>query len=453
MPWFRELELERHGAKLITPEKNVALLAGDGRTLEWWTDFEKTVRSFEQFSEEDAATLRKWRDSFRPIVEGILVPEAVNPPVPPETRTAELERSRDGRLLLETSALSPVEFVRREFRHPVIQAGLLFFNGLREVDLRLPGFGHHIPSLLASGRYAQMCEGGSARLAEALVSAISESGGDFETGVEIEEILVENGRASGVRLEDGRIYRANRLVASGLNPQQTFLDLLPDVSDHQAWRRKAEGFTYNRIAPLFGLYLNLEDPPCYRNRGADDALMVILGLDRVEQFEEIVEAHENGRIPANRVMWGSCPTRFDPSQAPGENHTAFLWEKLPYALEGNPDRWDSEMAAHGMRMLEAWSEAAPGLRASVTDFFTRSPLEVERTLPNMRFGDLLVGAFANDQVGYNRPFPGAGEYRTHLEGLYLCGSSCHPGGNVTGLPGYNAAATIGKDLGVSLREK
>src|SRR5262249_12742450 len=61
----------------------------------------------------------------------------------------------------------------------------------------------------------------------------------------------------------------------------------------------------------------------------------------------------------------------------------------------------------------------------------------------------LVGAFANDQVGYHRPFAGAGNYRTHLGGLYLCGASSHPGGNITGLPAYNAAQVILSDLGLA----
>ena len=66
----------------------------------------------------------------------------------------------------------------------------------------------------------------------------------------------------------------------------------------------------------------------------------------------------------------------------------------------------------------------------------------------MREGDLLVGAFTNGQIGYHRPFPGAGAYRAHLPGLYLCGSSSHPGGNITGLPGYNAAQVVLADLGL-----
>jgi phytoene dehydrogenase-like protein len=99
-------------------------------------------------------------------------------------------------------------------------------------------------------------------------------------------------------------------------------------------------------------------------------------------------------------------------------------------------------------MLKLWQRHAPNLSDAVIDTFTRSPLDTERSLPNMREGDLLVGAFSNGQIGFHRPFAGAGSYRTHLPGLYLCGSSSHPGGNITGLPGYNAAQVVLSDLGI-----
>ena len=79
----------------------------------------------------------------------------------------------------------------REFENPAVQAGLLFFNGLREVDPRAPGFGHHIPALLAARGKAQMCVGGSARLAAALVAAVVEAGGEVRTDVELAQIAVQ----------------------------------------------------------------------------------------------------------------------------------------------------------------------------------------------------------------------------------------------------------------------
>jgi phytoene dehydrogenase-like protein len=451
MPWYADLELDRHGARYIEPELNVALITSEGRALEWWTDIGKTIASFAQFSRRDADTLARWHDEFVPIVQHILAPEARSPPLPPAERRALLAKSSAGRRLMEVSALSPLQFVAQEFEHPAIQAGLLFFNGLREVDLRLPGFGHHIASLLASPAKAQMSRGGSAAVARALEAAVRESGGEIRLMTEPARIIVEDGRAVGVETREGEWIRARHFVASSLNPHQTFLDLLDDALVPRDIRERAQRFQYNLLAPLFALHLDLREPPRYRASAAHpelaQAFMVILGLDHVDQFGEIVRHHEAGTIPPT-VMWGACPTLFDPSQAPPGRHTAFMWEKLPYRVHGNPENWDRLGDEHGRIMLELWQKHAPNLADAVIDSFTRTPLDIERCLPNMREGDLLVGAFANSQVGHDRPFAGAGAYRTHLPGLYLCGSSSHPGGNITGLPAYNAAQVILADLGI-----
>ena len=451
MPWYRDLDLEGHGARMIEPELNVAMLTRDGGALEWWTDIGRTAASFAQFSERDARTLQRWFDEFGPVVEHILIPEAMSPPMPPDERRALLKRSAEGRRLLEVSALSPLEFVRQEFENPVIQAGLLFFNGLREVDLRVRGFGHHIAFLLASPSKAQMSAGGSAALGGALEKAVTSAGGRIVTDAAAGRIVVENGRAIGVETADGRCFRARHLIASSLNPQQTFLDLIDADVLPGAWRRKAKGFRYNVLAPLFALNVALDAPPAYaaaeRYPEMARPFMTILGLDHVRQFDEIVRHHEAGTIPPT-VMWGTCPTQFDESQSADGKHAAFMWEKLPYALGGDPAKWDAEKDAHGAAMLDLWADYAPDLRGSVIGSFTRSPLDVVREFPNMAAGDLLVGAFTGRQIGYHRPFEGAGDYRTCIEGLYLCGSSSHPGGNITGLPGYNAAQAIFHDLGL-----
>jgi phytoene dehydrogenase-like protein len=448
MPWYRDLELQRHGAQYIEPPLNVALILQDGRSLQWWTDFEKTYDSFAQFSRRDADALRRWRDEFQPIVREILIPEARSPPLPIDDRRRHLSGSALGRRLLEVSELSPLEFVEREFENDVIRAGLLFFNGLREVDLRQKGFGHSIPALLASDRMAQMCVGGSARLAEALVNDIHEHGGEVRTSVELRSILIRAGRAHGIELSSGERILAG-FIASGLNPQQTFLKLIDADAAPATLREQASRFEYNLLAPLFALNLALSEAPRYAaaesDPALDDAFMVILGLARFNQFHEIVKAHEQGRMPPT-VMWGACPTRFDPRQAPPGGQTAFMWEKLPYAIHGDPQAWDQLANEHAQQLLTLWGKYAPNLNDVVLDAFPRTPLDTERTLPNMQSGDLLVGSFANGQVGENRPFAGAGRYRTPLAGLYLCGGSTHPGGNITGLCGYNAARVIATDL-------
>jgi phytoene dehydrogenase-like protein len=454
MPWYRDLGLEERGGRYIEPDLNVALILRTGEALEWWTNFERTVESFAAFSRKDAAALRRWRDEFLPIVEHILTPEAQSPPVATEERTAMLERTAEGRRLLEVSKLSPLDFVESEFEHPVIRAGLLFFNGLREVDLRVRGFGHHIPALLASRHKAQMCIGGSASLAKALVSAVTDSGGEVRLNVNPRRIHVENGRAAGVETSDQHFIRARHFLVSGLNPIQTFVDLLDTGLVPAAWREQAANFRFNLLAPLFALNVNLKETPRYlaaeKHPELDRGFMMILGLEDSAQFQEIVSKHESGEIPAT-VMWGSCPTLFDPSQAPAGFHTAFMWEKLPYRLRGDPANWDGEADLHARRMLDVWTGYAPNLRDALLDYSAQSPLDTERTLPNMRYGDLLVGALSHGQSGYNRPFPGAGTYRSCFPNLYLCGGSSYPGGNITGLPGYNCAKVLLDDLGLERR--
>ena len=332
----------------------------------------------------------------------------------------------------------------------LFRSGLLFFNGLREVDLRLKGFGHSIPALLASPAKAQMAVGGSASLARGLVADVTEHGGEIRCGVELRRILVRNGHAIGVELTTGEQIHSSAFVVSGLNPQQTFLELMPPEAVAASVREKAAQYQYNLLAPLFGLHLALDEPPRYAGARLrpelNEAFMVLIGLERFDQFHEIVAAHERGDIPPP-VAWGACPTLFDPSQAPPGKHAAFLWEKLPFALRGDPTNWAREKDAHGARLLELWRELAPNLaRGIIKDQFVLSPADTENTLPNMRHGDLLVGSFANNQVGYHRPFAGAGCYRTPVPGLYLCGGSTHPGGNITGLCGYNAARVIAADL-------
>jgi phytoene dehydrogenase-like protein len=362
-----------------------------------------------------------------------------------------LQGSALGRRFLEISALSPLEFVERNFENDTVRACLMFINGMREIDLRLPGFGHSIPSLLAARGKAQMAAGGSASLAGAIVADIAEHGGEIRCGVELRRILMRGGGAAGVELSTGEELHASAFIASGLNPQQTFLQLLDADAVPARVREQAAAFRYNVLAPLLTLHLALDEPPRYtaaaRRPELARAFMVIAGLERFDQFSEIVAAHERGSVPAP-VAWGACPTVFDPSQAPPGRHTAFMWEKLPYALHGDPQNWEREKEAIGARLLAMWCEHAPNLRHGIIrDQFLVTPRDVERTLPNMVGGDSLVGSFENDQLRYHRPFAGAGAYRAPVPGLYLCGGSTHPGGNVTGLCGYNAARVLAADLG------
>lgn len=448
MPWFKDLDLERHGLEYIGADLYASLISQNGSVIQWWTDFEKTYKSFAALDRDDADTLRKWRDSFVPISRDILSVEARTAPIPADVRQRELERTPEGRLLIEVSRRSPFEFVTQEFKHPQIQAALLFINGMREVDLRASGFGHHIASLFASPARVQTPRGGAAALAKALVRAVESHGGVVRTNAQVTRILIENNQAVGVELADGSQLRARKLVASSLNPHLTFLDLVGADRLPQDVADKVKGFKYNVLGPLFSLHLNLSEAPVYRvsdeHPDVQQSLTVIMGIDNVATFLDIVRAHDEGR-PGPQVLWGGTPTAFDPSQAPAGKHTAFMWEKTPYALHGDPDNWLAERERHAQRMFDTWATYAPNLHTATISSFSQSPREVALNNPNMREADVLMGAFTNGQIGINRPFEGAGNYRTFVNRLYLCGSASHPGGNITGLPGFIAAREMLSD--------
>jgi phytoene dehydrogenase-like protein len=283
-------------------------------------------------------------------------------------------------------------------------------------------------------------------LARALAVAVTSTGGEIRLGTEPRRILVENGTAVGVETNTGEVLSTNGFVASGLDPVQTFVDLLDPRDVPDRIRDRAAEFKFNLIAPLFGLNLYLSESPQYTAARTapeiNDALMVLIGLDEIEQYYKLIDAHENGRVPPN-ISWGATPSRFDPSQARPGGHTAFMWQKVPYRIDGDPGKWETQGQDHARRMLDHWQGYAPNLRDCVIDRFWRSPLDTERAFRNMRGGDLLVGALTDGQTGSNRPFVDAGRYRVaRPDNLYLCGSSSHPGGNVTGLPGYNCAQVL-----------
>lgn len=447
MPWFHDLELARHGVEMIHPELNFAQVLSDGRVLEIHLDVERTCESIARLSPSDAETYRRIHREFRPVLEAIVGPEHRSPPLPADRRRRLLQGSVLGRRALAMERLSPREFVELHFRHPALRAGLLYVCIIREYDVLAEGLGLLVPSIIASDQKAQLCRGGSARLAEGLVADVEEHGGQILTGAHATRILVNRGRAAAVELADGSHIRARHFVAAALNPHQV-LELvgpehLPVEAAHQG-----RAYRYNIVGPLFGVSLALREAPHYRAVAACPALpeagLTVLGLDAPDEIYDLYA----GRLPALPSIWGTTPTNHDPSQAPDGFATAFMWQKVPYALDGDPRHWDAGKEAHARAVLGRWRHFAPNLTdETILSVSVLSPLDTERRFPNLRGGDLGVGWAGPEQSLDRRPFPGAGRYRFAIPGLYLCGGATHPGGNVTGLPGYNAARVISEDMG------
>ncbi len=178
--------------------------------------------------------------------------------------------------------------------------------------------------------------------------------------------------------------------------------------------------------------------------------LIVMGVETPEDIVSLEEDCRAGRIPSRLQLIGGVPTVFDPSQAPPGKHVAWFWQVAPYNLkEGGAEHWDDILDEFCQKEVDLISEFAPNInKKTIVNQFGLSPLDIERHFPNMRGGDWMCGELNPDQFLDKRPFPEASQYRTPVEGLYLAGSCCHPGGNITGAPGYNAAKIIVEDLGL-----
>ena len=454
MPWYRDLELKQHGLKTVEPDLNLALIQKSGRALRFYVDPNRTAASLTEFSKKDAETWRRIAQDYRPVVEKIVEPEMAAPPLPRGKKRALLERSALGRTYLEIEAMSPRDFVEGHFDNIALRALLLYLCVSRELDVHVPHQGGVIPGLIAAPTKTELAVGGSGAVAQALRKAVEAAGGEIWEGQPIRAITVEQGRATGIELADGRRIKARAFVASNLNPHQTLRDLVGVDNLNPMSRVGLRSYIYQVVGPLFGVHLSLNEPPRYTARRTypdlDLAFLTILGLETPEQVYSLHAQFKKGEVASRKVIWGTTPTVFDPSQAPPGKHTAFMWEKVPYLLSGRAENWEQAKLAHMGELLEYWRAFAPNLtEAAILRCLAFSPLDTERHLPNMAHGDPGVGWLGVEQRGINRPLPGIPPYQTGVDGLYLCGASTHPGGNITGLPGYNAARVIAQGLGLT----
>jgi phytoene dehydrogenase-like protein len=174
-------------------------------------------------------------------------------------------------------------------------------------------------------------------------------------------------------------------------------------------------------------------------------------MDGTDDLIREREAAREGRLPDGRlvVMTGS-PTRHDASLAREGAHTAYAWVMVPARLDdGGVDGWDNVAERTADRTIDAWAPATENLSArTILHRRLTTPLELQRSFINMAEGSINMGLLSPDQFGVNRPAPELSSYSTPIEGLYLCGSSSHPGGQLTGANGYNAARRIAEDLGI-----
>jgi phytoene dehydrogenase-like protein len=457
LPWYKDLELSSLGQEYIQLPIGTAMLLRDHRAIVWHTgEVEKTAASIARISPKDARTFLDLNRKYRPVASDIFGYEMYSPPVPFEKKKALLEQSEAGRAYLEWQPHSCVDFVKAVFENDIIRGLFAFLSVIRGYEVDSKGTGMLMAAMIGSGTMGYVPKGTTHKLASTLNRMVVLAGVDIVEASAVEKILLENGRAAAVRTTDGRAFRATQLVVSGVNPHQTFLNMVGRENLKPELAEKVEKFRYSNTTPLFTLHLALNERLYWKaaeyDPDVDSAYYIIAGLEGLRDIEELFEDCAARRIPRSLQLLGASSAQHDPSHAPEGKSTAYFWQVAPGNLsekEGGRGRWDEIREQYTDRCVKHLAYYTQNLNPNnIVYRFGLTPVDIERHLPNMVGGDIQVGEMAGDQIFDNRPFAECSQYRTPIPALYMCGASMHCGGNISGSPGYNAARVICEDLGI-----
>jgi phytoene dehydrogenase-like protein len=286
--------------------------------------------------------------------------------------------------------------------------------------------------------------GGIGRVTELLAEAATEAGATIRTDSEVDEILLRDGAAYGVRLTDGSLLTAEN-VLSNADPHRTFLSLLPEGSLPGAFEAAIRAYRIEGTS--MKITLAVSGLPHVRGLGGGEqpyhrGIMEITGS--LADLDKAQSLAKQG-IPADDPHIEVCfPTVHDPTLAPQGHHIVTIdVNSQPYTLANG--HWDDIKEKVADAALARLGKFMPDLPDLIVHRQVLSPLDLER-LFGMTGGHALHGDMSFDQLFAFRPVRGWADYRTPVRGLYLCGAGTHPGGGVTGANGRNCAREVLRDL-------
>jgi phytoene dehydrogenase-like protein len=449
-PWFKDLELGRR-VQYLTPKYEFALPLRDRRALVFGRELDETLHSIGRFSTKDAATFREWNRKAEQITRDIFLTERFSEPLSKDDRAALLGRTPLGREFLAVTERQPIEVINELFENEHVRLMFLFKVSLFGTWL-VDTLGTNSPTGSVIRAFDletgyQICRGGSANLARALMESFLVNGGTYRNQVEIERVVVEGGRATGVELADGTTLRSKSFVASTIDPSTTFDELIGREQLPKHYAQKVDRFKYTAWT-LFGLHLALNEPPRYISAEYEPAIQQALKFSiGAESLADLMSTHaevSQGKIPSLINFGAGALSVLDASQAPRGRHTAYAWHVMPSKLDQSRQLAKEAEEEIADRILQCWARYAPNMtQDNVIGRYVYTADDYTLEFPHMRNGDIFVGAFSADQVLYNHF-----GYRTPIANFYMSGSATHPGGAISGGAGYITAGLIARDLGI-----
>ena len=460
---IRDLELAAHGLKIIERPAANFWPVDEHRCLLMPYDLAGRQKAIAAFSAADAERLPAY-DAALARAAGLLRELALRRPRNVGGGFVELIGSMglgrrvynlslaDKRLLLDLFTKSAADFLAQWFESEVVKGALAFDSIVGAYASPLtPGTAyvllHHcfgeVNGKIGAWGHAL---GGMGAVSQAVARAAQTHGACVRTEAAVASVIVEGGRACGVRLLSGERVSA-RAVAANVPPKLLFRDLVPDGAVapdlHQRLTHLKSG------SGTFRMNVALSELPDFRCRPGKLAQDhhgsgIVIGptLDYLDRAYLDARAHGWSRAPVVEML---IPSTLDDTLAPAGRHVAslFVQHVAPHLPDGRS--WDEAKAQFADLVIDTIDRHAPNFRASVMARQVLSPLDLERRF-GLVDGDIFHGQLSLDQLYSARPVLGFARYRMPLAGLYLCGSGAHPGGGVTGLPGRNAALEILRDF-------
>lgn len=465
-----ELRLPDYGLRMIPCDPSIQVPFPDGHVVPWWADRERARLEFSKISTKDAARFVQIDDQLKKLAR-YLQPFFLEPPPEVDTstikgwsdlfRTGKKFRGVSNREIAQLVSFltgSLGEFLDQNYEsekmktmflannvygkhggpyQPGTAIGLLF-HLLSGGEHELQGFYGHVM-------------GGMGSITQALAAAGKKVGVEIRTNSPVARIDVRNGRARGVALDDGSEIRS-RMILSNADPKRTFLGFLDAKELPEDFVFAVRGIKMDGPCAKVNMIL-AEEPHFIGTPAAASPLQrtfytLVPSLEFAERCYDIAKF---GEIPEE--LWVDCvvSSNADPSLVAAGKHvlTCFV-QYVPYRLRHGT--WDEQRELLGDRVVKMIAEYAPNVPGSIVARQVLTPLDLERTY-GLTEGNIFHGDLRLEQLFFMRPVPGWSQYRTPVDGLYLCGAGAHPGGGVTGAPGRNAAHQALRDWKKGLHRK
>ncbi len=456
---IRELDLPRHGFEVL-PLDGTFTPMPNGDYLWRVNDHGKTRREIARHSRVDAEAYEEFGKAMVQMCRFVKPILSMVPPDPTTLKPRELMKllflgrrfqhlaEDDKYNQVQLMTMSAVDFLDQWFETDVLKAtmsasGIIgTFLGVRSPGTAYVLLHHYMGEIDGAFRSWGFARGGTGAISNAIADAAREAGAEIRTQAGVAQILVKDGKAAGVVLQNGDELRAD-IVSSSVDPNLTFLKMIDSAHLPGEFVEEVRRYKFRGSSGKVNLALDaLPDFKCLPGPGVHLRGAISISPS-VEYMERAYDDAKYGNFSRRPYIDMVIPSLTDPSVAPPGKHILSCFvQYAPYKLKEGT--WDEKKEAFGDAVVNTVAEHAPNLKNIIVGRQVLTPLDLEREF-GLTEGNIFQGELSLEQLFFLRPVPGWAQYRTPIKNLYMCGSATHPGGGIMGAPGRLAALKILKD--------